>query len=171
MIRWRSTCVLSTFYLPIVGVTASIKVSNDVEALDARDFFGFKLSLWLRWRLRLLYCHVHTNVNTKLLLRIWPIQVGTCWTHMHMHTVTLMETDAIHWSGGQPITAPREHGIRCLAQRHLSRGKEVALPPLQLSVHQSILRGESGNRPSRYWTTHSNHWATAGCKQCVSSKQ
>ena len=75
----------------------------------------------------------------------------------HTHGHTLIETDAIHWSGGQPITAPREHGIRCLAQRHLSRGKEVALPLLQLSVHQSILRGESGNRPSRYWTTHSNH--------------
>jgi len=28
----------------------------------------------------------------------------------HTHGHTLIETDAIHWSGGQPITAPREHG-------------------------------------------------------------
>ena len=31
-------------------------------------------------------------------------------THAHAHGPTLMETDAIHWSGGQPITAPGEHG-------------------------------------------------------------
>ena len=30
----------------------------------------------------------------------------------------------IYWSGGQPITAPRENGV-CLAQGHLSRDKEV----------------------------------------------
>ena len=29
-------------------------------------------------------------------------------THAQGHT--LMETDAIHWSGGQPITVPGEHG-------------------------------------------------------------
>jgi len=41
-------------------------------------------------------------------------------THAHAQGHTLIETDAIHWSGGQPFTAPGS-----MAQGHLGRGKEV----------------------------------------------
>jgi len=34
--------------------------------------------------------------------------------HTHAQGHTLMETHAIHWSGGQPFTAPGEHGVGCL---------------------------------------------------------
>jgi len=47
--------------------------------------------------------------------------------HSHVQGHTLMETDAIHWSGGHPITAPG--GVRRLAQGHLSRGEEVDSHP------------------------------------------
>ena len=53
-----------------------------------------------------------------------------------------METDAIHWSGGQPITAPGGT-VPCSRAPRPWRGG--GLPPLQLSVHQS-LSGESGNQ-------------------------
>ena len=67
-------------------------------------------------------------------------------THAHAQGHTLMETDAVHWSGGQSFRAPGEHGwgmVPCSRAPQPWQGG--GLPPLQLSVHRS-LRGESGNR-------------------------
>ena len=50
-------------------------------------------------------------------------------THVRAQGHTLMETDAVRWSGGQPITG------------HLGRGKEVDCHPSSCQ-----LSGESGNR-------------------------
>ena len=64
-------------------------------------------------------------------------------THAHAHTV--IETDAIHWSSGQPFTVPGEHGgtVPCSRAPQPWQGGE-----LQPSVHQSM-SGESGN-----WTAN-----------------
>ena len=78
----------------------------------------------------------------------------------HLLKHTLIETDAIHWSGGHS-QHPGSMGVRCLAQGHLSSDKEVNCPPSSCQF-TNLLSGESGDRqPSGYWTTHTHHWATA----------
>jgi len=66
---------------------------------------------------------------TKLLLRIQPIQVGTCWT-CTCTGHTLMETDATHICTG-------------------SHGKEVNRHPS--SCQMSLVSGEIGNRTANLW--------------------
>jgi len=39
-----------------------------------------------------------------------PSRLAPVDTHAHAQAHTLIETDAVHWSGGQPFTAPGEHG-------------------------------------------------------------
>ena len=51
---------------------------------------------------------------------------------------TLMETDAIHWSGGQPITAPGETGGAVSCSRAPRPWQGGGLPPLQLSVYKCL---------------------------------
>ena len=57
-------------------------------------------------------CHAYTR---NLSSAFNPSRLAPVDTHM-VHT--LIETDAIHWSGGQPFTVGRI-GVRCLAQGHL----------------------------------------------------
>ena len=61
--------------------------------------------------------------------------------HKNMH---------IYWNGGQPITAPRKHGVQCLAQGHLSSDTRPGISRPNL-----FLRGEWGlnPQPSGYWAT------------------
>jgi len=90
----------------------------------------------------MIYCHVQGNTwNFSSALnpsRLAPVE------HTHAQGHTLIETDAVHWSGGQPITAPGEHGGTVPCSRAPRPWQGGGLPPLQLSVHQS-LSGESGN--------------------------
>ena len=63
----------------------------------------------------------------------------------HMHRVTHSETDAIHWSGGQPFTAAREHGgtVPCFKGTSAVTRRLTDTPP---AVSFTNLCGESGNR-------------------------
>ena len=54
----------------------------------------------------------------------------------------------IYWSGGLPITAPREYGVPCSMVPQPWQGGE--LPHLQVSAHQSFCWAVSGN-----WTANS----------------
>ena len=97
-------------------------------------------------------------------------------THAHAQGHTLMETDAIHWSGGQPFTAPGEHRSTVPCSRAPWPGQGGGLPPLQLSVHQSLsseiepptfrllddpLSPLSHGRPNGSWRLWLRKWA--GC--------
>ena len=53
----------------------------------------------------------------------------------------------IYWSGGQPITAPREYGITCSRAPQPWQGGE--LPRVQLSAHQTFCWAVSGD-----WTAN-----------------
>jgi len=59
-----------------------------------------------------------------------------------------METDAIHWSGGQPITAPGEHG----GYGAFLKGPSAVEVEVEVDYHSSscpstnlFLSGENGN--------------------------
>ena len=74
-------------------------------------------------------------------------------THAQGHT--LMETDAIHWGGKQPFTAPREHGgtVSCSRAPRPWRGGGLSA----VSFTNLWREWESNGQPSGYWTTRSNH--------------
>ena len=130
--------------------------------------FG-SLFCWTAWPL--IFCHLKCSflhsqnhlrlrsyliscIHMKFVLRFWHLLTCTCtWSHtLRDRCCTLERWTAIHrgaWAYGALLKGPQPW-----------QGGE--LPPLQLSVHQSFLSGESGNhQPSGYWTTYSHHWATA----------
>ena len=77
------------------------------------------------------YVHLLTENKIKIRLRsdlfvmhtheiCPPLLTHPGWhllTHAHAQGHTLIETDGIHWSGGQPFTAPVEHGGTVLCSR------------------------------------------------------
>ena len=73
-------------------------------------------------------------------------------THMHRN--------AIHWSGGQPFTAPGLQGRIMPCSRAPQPWQGGGLTPLAVSF-TNLFEWESNRQPSGDWTTHSNHWATA----------
>ena len=102
---------------------------------------------------------------TKFLFRIEPFQVGTCWTHTCTGSHTHGDRCHIHRSGGQPFTAPGEHGCTVPCSR-APRLRQGGLSPIQLSVHQSFEQWEwESNRPITCIITHSYHWVTAAWKR------
>ena len=112
-------------------------VTNKAHFLLKNIYFCWTVKIKIK--ITLLSCH------TKSLLRIWPIQVGTCWTHTctgsHTHgdrCHTLERWAANHSAG--------EHGGMVPCSRAPLPWQGGGLPPLQLSVHQSFLSCESGTR-------------------------
>ena len=75
------------------------------------------------------------------------------YTHAHAQDHTLMETDAIHWSCGQPITAPREHGAVPWSRAPQPWQGGTATPPAVSSPIFEQWEWESTRQPSGYWTT------------------
>jgi len=69
---------------------------------------------------------------------------------MHMHRVTHWYTRAV----GSQLQRPGSMGVRCLAQGHLSRDKEVNCHPSSCQPTNPFLSGEWGlnRQPSGYWT-------------------
>jgi len=51
-----------------------------------------------------IYIYIHNLSSAFNPSRLAPVE------HAHAQGHTLIETDAIHYSDGQPITAPGEHG-------------------------------------------------------------
>ena len=114
--------------------------------------FG-SLFCWTAWPL--IFCHLKCSflhsqnhlrlrsyliscIHMKFVLRFWHLLTCTCtWSHtLRDRCCTLERWTAIHrgaWAYGALLKGPQPW-----------QGGE--LPPLQLSVHQSFLSGESGNR-------------------------
>ena len=91
------------------------------------------------------YREIHEISPPHLTHPGWHLLNTHAHAHAHAQGHTLFKTDAIHWSGGQPIIAPREHGGAAPCSRAPRPWRGGGLPPLQLSVHRS-LSSESGNR-------------------------
>jgi len=70
----------------------------------------------------------------------WYLLTHTC-TCTGSHT---NRESSIHCSGGQPFTAPGEHGGTVSCSRAPQPWQGGELPPLQLSVHQSFERWDWG---------------------------
>ena len=91
-----------------------------------------------------LYCHVDTCKYTKLLnpSRLAPVK----HTHAHPQGHKLMEIDAIYTGAmGSHSQHPGSMGGTVPCSRAPRPWQRGVLPPLQLSVHQSLSR-QSGNR-------------------------
>jgi len=115
----------------------------------------FIIPVRLSLRLDLLSC-IHSNTrnlsSASNPYRVAPVDKKKKCTGSY--------TDAIHWSApvGSHSQRAGSMGMRCLAQGHIGRDKEVYW---QLSVSTIFLSGKTGIRSAGYWTTHSNHWGTA----------
>jgi len=79
--------------------------------------------------MRFIVMHIYTE---NLSSAFNPSRLAPADTHAQGRT--LIDTDAIHWSVGHP----GRMGVRCLAQGHLGRDKEVDLHPSNCQFHQSF---------------------------------
>ena len=90
------------------------------------------------------------NTHTKTHTNVWQ-------KHAYKHVYKCMKKTPknvwkktgikIYWSGGQPITAPREYGMPCSRAPQPWQGGE--LPHVQLSAHKSFCWAVSGD-----WTAN-----------------
>ena len=101
--------------------------------------------VWIKIKIRFIVIHTHEICP--------PLLTHPGW-HTHAQGHTHIETDAIHWTGGQLFTASGEHGGMGVPRRW------TATPPA-VSFTNLFEWRDSNRQPSGYWTTHSNHWATA----------
>ena len=98
-----------------------------------------KKDAWTEWCTHKYTISSFNLIHTECVHEDPPLLTHPGWhllnTHAQYHT--LMETDAVHWSGGQPFTGS-------LAQGHLGCGEEVDRHPS--SCQFQSLSSESGNR-------------------------
>ena len=80
----------------------------------------------------------------------------------HLHRVT-HSWKQMPYTGAVGSHSQRPGSKGGLALGHLSHGKEVDWHPSSCQFHQSFewRERESNHQPSGFWTTNSNHWATA----------